>query len=435
MEFKDGKYMVSSICRDIERDKSEAGTRIVFKFSTQRESGQWSKADQSMLIDSVLRDYDIPTVLLSRNLNDDVAYVLDGVQRITTLYNFVNNGFKLSRDIKPYTYRRNGEMVDEVLAGKFFKGLSKPVQDKITDYTLNVRYMLNATEEEINEQMFRSNICKPLTSTQKSVIKLGLEKCDEVKSLLDNKLFSQRIAYTVSQVKRSEGLKCCITTLAVLNDLKYGKLSSATDMNKIADSLKADLSERQIAYCDNLLSILNNMLPVEVSDDILTTTNIPILVMNVEKYQQMLEDGEITEEQYKQFLAWWCEKGYFTEEFQNVCDKKSINTKTGVDARINAMENALIDFVNDGISEAVEPDTETEIPKDTTSKETTDNAPIYNSIPASKKTVVNENPFDFSDIFSRELLDEDDEDDESNEEERGLSKEEFAKMIDDIMAS
>lgn len=36
---------------------------------------------------------------------------------------------------------------------------------------------------------------------------------------------------------------------------------------------------------------------------------------------------------------------------------------------------------------------------------------------------------------SRELLDEDDEDDESNEEERGLSKEEFAKMIDDIMAS
>ena len=347
-------YQVSALVRDIDRDTTDPNyTRVEFRFSTQRELGQWGKPDQSKFIDSIIRGYSIPPVYMYKKLGSNISYVIDGVQRITTIWNFYKNNFKLSKNLEDFKYMQT--VTDETgkpvevektisLVGKDFKHLPAWAQDRITYFALPVVNILEATTEEINEQMYRLNNGKPLTSTQKSVIKLGLDKCGEVKSLLDNEFFSNRIAYTVSQVKRSEGLKCCISTLAILNNMNFNRLSAAGDMNKIAESFRNELTADQITYCSDLFSTLNNMLPKTVDSKLLTTTNIPMLVMNVEKYQQMHEDGDITEDVYKEFLKYWCETGFNSEEYQALCDK-NVNSKSGVEARINFMDRALEAFV------------------------------------------------------------------------------------------
>src|SRR5215216_675458 len=62
----------------------------------------WTKARQQLLIDSVLRDLDIPKIYL-RHLasNPDKFEVVDGQQRLSSLWDYYDNKFGLSGRTEP----------------------------------------------------------------------------------------------------------------------------------------------------------------------------------------------------------------------------------------------------------------------------------------------------------------------------------------------
>lgn len=93
--------------------------KIVLKHKLQRRESVWSNPNKSLLIDSLLRGYIVPPVYTISE--DGVQYVIDGVQRLSTIRDYIDNVFALSKDMN--TVIVNGEEKD--LSGlKFDKSVT-----------------------------------------------------------------------------------------------------------------------------------------------------------------------------------------------------------------------------------------------------------------------------------------------------------------------
>ncbi len=93
----------------------------------------WDKVEASRFIDSILLGLPVPSIFLA-NTNEDLKLIIDGYQRIMTVYDYVkgiwtkdNKVFKLS----------NSEKVNERWRGKAFNELSANEQRRIRSTTIH----------------------------------------------------------------------------------------------------------------------------------------------------------------------------------------------------------------------------------------------------------------------------------------------------------
>ena len=68
----------------------------------QRKPGRWNDSDRDGLIATVLKNEDIDSIKVCEQLtpNGVILWVIDGLQRLTTLDLYVNNGFKLGKNLE-----------------------------------------------------------------------------------------------------------------------------------------------------------------------------------------------------------------------------------------------------------------------------------------------------------------------------------------------
>lgn len=371
MKYKTKSYVVSQMVKDYEKDVGK-NNRLVFDCPIQRPEGQYNNVAQSLVIHSILQGYIIPNVYIVQHGADDFEpmTVLDGKQRMTIIYNYVTNGFKLSKATPPVKIivpeidedgnlvkDENGLTVTKVeyieIKNLKYDKLPKEFQDALKNFELTVTLITEATKEELEEQMFRLNNGKTPTATQKAFMKGGIDVADAIqKTILENNFFTNRFIMSPAQKKGSEDMKCAFHTLAILTDADFNKLTSG-DLTKIAENMKNDwkdgkISEADIQYCNELLEDLNYWLPEEddfVVKDVLTTVHIPIMVMNVEKARQLIDDGDLTPTQYKDFLKYWVKRGIYKEGYRE-CSEGSPSDKANIERRIDIMEKELEDFIS-----------------------------------------------------------------------------------------
>ncbi|MCD7777351.1 MAG: DUF262 domain-containing protein [Clostridiales bacterium] len=355
-----GFCQVREIIKDYERS-SDDPERLTFDFAIQRPSNVWSQAQKSLLIHSVLAKYIIPEIIIVREADDSCGpkTLLDGKQRLTTIYEYVKDGFALSKntpDIELFTKswieNENGDTEEmetsEIIhiGRKKFSQLPSILQRNILDYTFRVNYLDKATNTQIEEQMYRINNGKSQTPAQKSLIMYGVVLGDAIKEVVTNDFIFNRMSFTAKQRTNSEDMKIVINCLMVLGGNNYSKLSSAADMTKNAKIMREEgWNQSQLDYCKDLFEELDRLLPqTNIDDEVFKPANVPVFIMNMDKYKSMLENGEITKEEYKNFLAYWVKEGYFKPHFQSWCDK-AISDKRQVDARIDIMEKELLVFL------------------------------------------------------------------------------------------
>ncbi|AZK47843.1 DUF262 domain-containing protein [Paenibacillus lentus] len=133
----------------------------------------WKNDRRSYLVDSVIRDRYIPNILVWDN-GDGYIWVIDGRQRWESIFFFADGEYKLSKGTADF----NGEDI----AGKKFEELSSDTQFEFLTYNFTVTEFRECTFEEVEEMFYRVNQSVPLTSTEKTRVKVSPAVRERVKS-------------------------------------------------------------------------------------------------------------------------------------------------------------------------------------------------------------------------------------------------------------
>lgn len=102
----------------------------------------WNAKQKSELIESMIMGIPLPAFYVREN-NDGVYIVVDGKQRFTTLFDFINGEFRLTK----LSILNN-------LEGKCFNELTPIEQNKIEDYTLSINVIKAPTSDRVTFDLF-----------------------------------------------------------------------------------------------------------------------------------------------------------------------------------------------------------------------------------------------------------------------------------------
>ncbi|SFE62940.1 Protein of unknown function DUF262 [Actinopolyspora alba] len=120
----------------------------------------WSQLEKQKLIESVLRKFPVPAILLAERDTGDYE-IIDGLQRLHTLVSFIENSFPSVNaeyfDVSQFPTAK--ARADE---GKFDPVANKKILDQsdistFLDYSLAISIMRGATESEIDDVFARIN--------------------------------------------------------------------------------------------------------------------------------------------------------------------------------------------------------------------------------------------------------------------------------------
>lgn len=165
---------VQAICKQIDNNQ------ISFKHKLQRPEGQWNRKMQTDLIDSLIRKMPINPAYGEKK--DGTTSIIDGVQRLSSVHDFVNNKYALDKNMAPITI--NGETKE--LGGLKFKKLDEDTKDAILNAEMQIYEMRDCTAEEINELFRRQNAGKPLNQKLLRIVIETPEFSDMIYEMIDH---------------------------------------------------------------------------------------------------------------------------------------------------------------------------------------------------------------------------------------------------------
>jgi hypothetical protein len=104
----------------------------------QREKSLWTDEKKGLLIDSILRDFDIPKLYFNR-LKDETIEVIDGQQRLWSIWEFLDDEFECRIDGKSH----------------LFSGLTPTQRERIRKYKFQVTVFDEADDDYLRDLFLR----------------------------------------------------------------------------------------------------------------------------------------------------------------------------------------------------------------------------------------------------------------------------------------
>jgi hypothetical protein len=130
----------------------------VLKFNTEyQRSKVWNKQKKQLLIDSILRNYDIASIFLRQKSNSSYYECLDGQQRLKAIIEFVKDGFGLSPWI---TDELDGNTAK-------FSQLPENYRSYFKEFKINSVIVTDVDEETTSDIFLRLQEGMPLNSAEK----------------------------------------------------------------------------------------------------------------------------------------------------------------------------------------------------------------------------------------------------------------------------
>lgn len=136
----------------------------------------WDLSKKSLLIHSMIEDYPIPPMYLTKNV-DGTFDSIDGKQRSNAIASYLNGDFVLEG--VPVVH--NDEGAEDDVNGCAFENLDSVYQDRIKDYSLLCYYFEEVTEDDVREIFRRLNNGKPLSAVELTRVKaVSIDKIQEI---------------------------------------------------------------------------------------------------------------------------------------------------------------------------------------------------------------------------------------------------------------
>lgn len=220
--------------------------KINFDHISQR-SLVWERARKSNLIESLILSYPVPQVYARRIVGeedkkgDKIYFILDGKQRLSTIKEFLNDEFTLTK-LPPVTYF-DDELDKEVsldISNKKFSELPDGLKDLLNTVTFNIVYFDNLTKEEERTLFRKLNNGKPLSTKSRT-----LASAKDIEGLLDlgsHQLFQEMLTEK-SRANKNQAV-IVAKALTMLNEEVVGISFASKDFNPAIEEMEISDGEK-----------------------------------------------------------------------------------------------------------------------------------------------------------------------------------------------
>lgn len=261
-KIKRDTYMCSKVCNMIARgDLREDHPQ-------QRKSGQWSNETRSNFIVTVIKNEDFDPIKICEQLTDKgvILWLIDGLQRTTTIENFKSGVFSLGRNINPYMIdyqeavkNEDGNIVYQNvsfdLRGKSYSDLPEKLKEDFDNCPVYVIKHLDCTDEEVGRHIVRYNSGRAMVAAQK--ISAYMHKTAKyVKELSEHAFFSDCVNYSDTKSKNGEIDKVVCEAIMGLNFFDSWTKNAQKIGKYLNENATEDMFNNFGVYLDRLLEVV-----------------------------------------------------------------------------------------------------------------------------------------------------------------------------------
>lgn len=302
----------------------------------------WELWRMSELIWSILMNYPIPPIYCERATGSDDNKIkrfdcLDGKQRCTTIYKFLNDKFALTQ-LKPIPYvDENGNEQTIDVSGKRFSELDEELQDVIRDSTITVKYFDNLDQDKKAEMFRRLNSGRALSTKSRTLA--SAKNIGKLLNIGSHKLFHEML----TEKARSNKNQAVIVVKAwVMLNHEVEDISFASkDFNPMIEEVEITSEEEQelTNVFDYIVSVHEELMgnkEKDVARKLYTETHMISLIPFI---KLSINNGSINESMF----AEWLVNFFKTENNAEVYDKYMVASSQGIarNANIIARHMAL----------------------------------------------------------------------------------------------
>lgn len=258
-------YMCSKVCGMISRGELREN------HPQQRKSGQWDSETRDNFIATVIMNWDFDPIKICEQLTDEgvILWLIDGLQRSTTIADFKAGRFKLGKNIEPYIVEyqvtekdENGKMVNKNveydLRGKSYAELPEKLKEDFDNCPVMVVKHLDCTDKEIGRHIVRYNSGSKMVTGQKLATYLPT-KAQKVKQLSNHPFFNDCANYKESLDKNGGIDKVVCDSLM----FTYCFDKWTRNVKKIGGLIESCITEEMFERTENQMDRLLEIISIE----------------------------------------------------------------------------------------------------------------------------------------------------------------------------
>ena len=244
----------------------------------QRSSEQWSEEYRDGLIGSILKDEDIPYIVICEQILEDVVrnYLIDGIQRITTIYKYRHNAFKLGNKVENPLIEyeviktdengrkmrdENGELIRETIVcdirGKYYKNLPIELQEQFDDYQLMEVKHLNCYDERIGYEIRRYNHAKRMGVCQNGITYLDIGIADKIKNITKHIFFKDIGNFKKAEKKNDTYSRVVLESIMATYYIDYWKNSLKDICNYLNKNIQDSMLKEFGKELDSISEVIS----------------------------------------------------------------------------------------------------------------------------------------------------------------------------------
>lgn len=371
------------------RDKIKRDTYMVSKLSgminrgdlrenhpQQRKSGQWDNSTRDNFIVTVIKNEDFDPIKICEQLTSEgiVLWLIDGLQRSTTIANYKLGKFALGKKIDPCDIEYQEAVKDKDgnityknisydLRGKAYKDLPEKLKEDFDNCPVNVVKHLDCTDEEVGRHIVRYNSGRPMVVAQKISAYMH-NTAKYVKELSGHAFFNDCANYSQTADKNGTVDKVVSEAIMGLNFFDAWNKDAKKIGKYLNDNATEDMFNSFGIYLDRLLKVITPQ-----TGKLFSSKNALIWFMffdrftkrglSDDKFQFFLENYEELKKikvevshEYELVKG----SGEFTNRlsFAELDGRKSTKDKGVIEDKLHILETVMNDFLHNNSEEKIE---------------------------------------------------------------------------------
>lgn len=205
---------------------------INFDNPFQRPSGQWSKANKSLLVDSAIRLF-IPEIWAIKKKRIDekgkeINYyeVIDGKQRGTTFEEIMDNLITMEK-LDPLFVESVNEYFD--ISGLKYSEFPEEIKTEFEGYSLSIK-AIELEEDDDEEEIVRDIVTRlnsgvAMAKTHLAYINANKQNKEFIDKMIAHPFMTKLVHYTAAQERASEQFNNVMQIMSLLDNIEFTKFS------------------------------------------------------------------------------------------------------------------------------------------------------------------------------------------------------------------